>query len=439
MRHNWVHFVRRLLLALAATLLLGWVFGEMALAALLFLSAYLTWTLVQAFRLHTWLYKGLLTNPPESRGLWGELFDGIYRLQMQHARSRDSLQALIDRVQESANALRDAVVMTDSSGALEWWNQAASTMLGFRFPTDRGVMIQNLLRAPEFKAYFLSKQYHEPLLLNAPNDRHLKLQLQITLFGEDDRLLLIQDVSRLTRLEEIRRDFVSNVSHELRTPLTVITGYLETMVDSSDDFNPRWRKAMLQMQNQASRMEALINDLLLLSKIENQGRSFRQAPIDIAAMLQNIRDDARALIGARKIALELHIDTDLTITGEETLLHSAFSNLVFNAVKYTPDSGSITMRWHRDGNGIHFTVTDTGIGIDPIHIPRITERFYRADPSRNSSSGGTGLGLAIVKHVLLNHDATLEVKSAPGKGSRFTCHFPASRVVQPDAIDNSIP
>jgi two-component system phosphate regulon sensor histidine kinase PhoR len=438
MRHHWIHFAQRLIIVFLLTVLAGWLTGHIQPLVIIFLISYLVWTLVQAFRLHHWLYQGLLTNPPESKGLWGELFDGIYRLQMQHVRSRDKLQALIDRVQESANALKDAVIMTDSDGAMDWWNQAAGQMLGFRFPDDRNVMIQNLLRAPEFKSYFMSKQYHEPLLLSAPNNRHLKMQLQITLFGEDDRLIVIQDVSRLSRLEEMRRDFVSNVSHELRTPLTVITGYLETLVDNADDFSPRWKKAMLQMQSQANRMEALITDLLLLSKIENQGRSFRRTPIDAAAMLQNIRDDARALIGTQATAIELNMETDLTISGDETLLHSAFSNLVFNAVKYTPAGGKIVMTWSKDHAGIHFSVRDTGIGFDPIHIPRLTERFYRADPSRHSRSGGTGLGLAIVKHVLLNHDGSLEIHSMPGKGSEFICHFPPERVSLPDLPESGI-
>lgn len=422
MRHHWIHFARRIVLALLLALMVGWLLGHPLLV--LALGGYLIWTLVQTFRLHDWLYHGVITDPPESRGLWGELFDSIYRLQLQQLRSREKLQALVDRVQQSANSLRDGVIMTDNHGALDWWNDAAGKMLGFRWPTDRGVLIHNLLRAPEFKHYFTSKHYSDPLQLVSPQDHNLKLLLQINLFGDDERLIVVQDVSRLARLEEMRKDFVSNVSHELRTPLTVITGYLETMVDNADDLNPRWKKALLQMQGQANRMEALINDLLLLSKIENQGRHFKHVPVDVVTLLKAIRDDARALSAGKDQRLELEIETTVELLGDEHQLRSAFSNIVFNAVKYTPPGGMIRLRWQDDERGLHFSVKDTGVGIDPIHIPRLTERFYRADPSRHSGSGGTGLGLAIVKHVLLNHEGTLEVHSSPGQGSEFICHFP---------------
>lgn len=428
MRHHWSLFAKRVLLALIGTLVSGWLIGYPREALLLFLIVYLAWTLIQSFRLHQWLYRGLLSDPPESNGLWGELFDGIYRLQMKHVRSRDRLQAMINRVQESTNSLKDAVIMTDSTGAMEWWNQAAEDILGFRFPNDRGVMIQNLIRTPEFKHYFTAKQYRNPLQLLSPENKNVHLQLQITLFGEDDRLIVVQDVTRLTKLEEMRRDFVSNVSHELRTPLTVISGYLETLIDNADSVDLKWKKALLQMQSQSNRMEALINDLLLLSRIENQGRSQRRNPVDVETLLESILEDAQALIGQQSTRVTLSLETRLGLKGDETQLLSAFSNLVFNAVKYTPEGGNIALRWFEDPTGLHFSVTDTGIGIDPIHIPRLTERFYRADPSRHSSSGGTGLGLAIVKHVLINHDARLEIQSKPGVGSTFICHFPRERV-----------
>ncbi|MBK8971817.1 MAG: phosphate regulon sensor histidine kinase PhoR [Hahellaceae bacterium] len=428
MRHHWSLFAKRVLLTLLLTLLAGWLIGYPREALLLFLISYLAWTLIQSFRLHHWLYRGLLTDPPESNGLWGELFDGIYRLQMKNARSRDRLQAMINRVQESTNSLKDAVIMTDSTGAMEWWNQAAEDMLGFRFPNDRGVVIQNLIRTPEFKHYFTAKQYRNPLHLLSPNNKNVHLQLQITLFGEEDRLIVVQDVTRLIKLEEMRRDFVSNVSHELRTPLTVISGYLETLIDNVDQVEPKWKKALLQMQSQSNRMEALINDLLLLSRIENQGRSQRRNPIDVCSLLEGLLEDAKALIGQQSTRVTLSIETDKALNGDETQILSAFSNLVYNAVKYTPEGGDIALRWFADTTGLHFSVSDTGIGIDPVHIPRLTERFYRADPSRHSSSGGTGLGLAIVKHVLINHDARLEIQSRPGVGSTFICHFPKERI-----------
>ncbi|ABC27667.1 Signal transduction histidine kinase [Hahella chejuensis KCTC 2396] len=434
MRNHWRHYVRLLVYSLLGCIIVGLIIGSVAWALVFGLTAYLGWTLTQAFRMHRWLYQAKMEDPPESRGLWGDLFDGIHRLQVQHYRSRDRLQAMIDRIQESTNALKDAVVMTNSEGAMDWWNQSAEKLLGFKYPTDRGQLIYNLIRTPIFKRYFASKKYQEPLILNAPNNPNLKLQFHITLFGEDDRLLLVQDVTRLYRLEEMRRDFVSNVSHELRTPLTVISGYLETLIDNADELPPRWNRAMNQMQQQAQRMEALVNDLLLLSRIENDGSNFKATLVDVDSMLRAICDDARALSQEKGHRIELSLESAAGLTGNETQLHSAFSNIVMNAVKYTPPNGEIRVRWFEDKKGVHFAVRDSGIGIDPLHIPRLTERFYRADPSRAADTGGTGLGLAIVKHVLINHDGELEITSHIGAGSTFTCHFPRTRMASAEAL-----
>jgi len=237
-------------------------------------------------------------------------------------------------------------------------------------------------------------------------------------------------VTRLYQLEQMRRDFVGNVSHEMRTPLTVISGYLETLVDHADELPPKWRRAIETMAAQASRMEALITDLILLSRIETGEHTVDDSLTDVDEMLHQICHDARALSGDKGHTIDVNILDNRLLRGDESQLRSAFSNLVFNAVKYTPAGGRITVTWRTDRDGAHLSVKDTGIGIDPIHIPRLTERFYRADPSRHKDTGGTGLGLAIVKHVLLNHDGNLEIRSRIGEGSEFTCHFPRERLVE---------
>ena len=221
----------------------------------------------------------------------------------------------------------------------------------------------------------------------------------------------------------MRQDFIANVSHELRTPLTVISGYLETLADNNN-LGPTWQKPLQQMQQQAQRMALLINDLLVLSKLETTGVGFNQKAISLVPLLQSIRNEAVALSGERKHEITLVSDGDVQLQGNEKELHSAFSNLVINAVKYTPAAGKITMRLWRDKQNCYFSVADNGPGIESKHIPRLTERFYRVDASRNSSTGGTGLGLAIVKHVLMRHDAELKISSEVGKGSVFTCVFP---------------
>ena len=428
--HDWRGaLVRRLLLLLLACGLVGLVTGEYAWALAIGFGCYLLWHLRQLLRLHQWLREHQPdAEPPEGQGLWGEVFDSIYHLQRRDQRVRDRLQAVIDRVQESTAALRDAVVMLDAEGNLEWWNRAAEQLLGLRAPQDNGQPITNLVRHPRFKEYFEAGHYQEALELPSPISDHLRLQLQITQYGNQEHLILVRDVTRLYQLEQMRKDFVANVSHELRTPLTVISGYLETLLDNAEDLNPRWLRALQQMQQQGARMQNLLNDLLLLARLEAADYPSDNLPVAIDLLLLSIRNDAQALSGSRHHRISLEADPQLRLKGSEMELRSAFSNLVFNAVKYSPDNSEIRIRWWGDEQGAYFSVSDNGSGIEARHLPRLTERFYRVDSSRASSTGGTGLGLAIVKHVLLRHRARLEIASQIGKGSTFTCHFPPQQV-----------
>lgn len=431
MQHNWSRYLRLIIGGLLGSLLVGLFFGEPLYGLTFGLIVYLWWTLRQARRLYQWLGNPSATDEaPQSVGLWGDIFDNLHKLHQNHLRTQDRLRAQINRVQESTNAMRDGVIMTDSRGAMEWWNGSAEYLLGFRRRTDRGQYIHNLIRTPAFKTYFDSRDYREPLEIHSPAKLHIHLQIQISLFGDDDRLIVAKDVTRLYQLEQMRRDFVGNVSHEMRTPLTVISGYLETLVDSADELPPKWRRAIHTMAAQSSRMEALITDLILLSRIETGEQTVNDTLTDVEQLLAQIGHDARALSGDRKHDISVDIGDRRLLKGDESQLRSAFSNLIFNAVKYTPAGGRITVRWSTDRDGAHLSVKDTGIGIDPVHIPRLTERFYRADPSRHKDTGGTGLGLAIVKHVLLNHDGNLEIRSRIGEGSEFICHFPRERLVE---------
>ena len=431
MQHNWSRYLRLIITALAGTTLVGFYFGEPLYGLLVGLVAYLWWTLIQARRLYQWLGNPSASDEaPQSIGLWGEIFDNLHKLNQNHLLTQDRLRARINRVQESTNAMRDGVIMTDARGAMEWWNGSAEYLLGFRRSTDQGQYIHNLIRNPAFKAYFDARDYREPLEINSPAKPHIHLQIQISLFGDDDRLIVAKDVTRLYQLEQMRRDFVGNVSHEMRTPLTVISGYLETLVDHGDELPAKWRRAINTMAAQASRMEALITDLILLSRIETGEHTVDDTLTDVDALLNQICHDARALSGDKGHQISVQISDHRLLQGDESQLRSAFSNLVFNAVKYTPAGGAITVAWSTNREGAHLSVKDTGIGIDPIHIPRLTERFYRADPSRHKDTGGTGLGLAIVKHVLINHDGNLEIRSKVGEGSEFICHFPRERLVE---------
>jgi len=420
-----------LLLLVAACLLLGLITGEYAWALVLGLAGYLGWQLQQLLRLHKWLRTRQGDEaPPDGYGLWGEVFDSIYHLQRRDQKVRGRLQAVIDRVQESTAALKDAVIMLDRDGNLEWWNIAAEKLLGLKTPQDSGQQITNLVRDPRFIEYFEGNNYQEPLELPSPVSDRLRLQFHITQYGNREHLMLVRDITRIHQLEQMRKDFIANVSHELRTPLTVIAGYLETLLDNVEDVNPRWLRALQQMQQQGGRMQNLLNDLLLLAKLEATDYPSDNQPVAVDLLLLSIKNDAQALSGERHHRISLEADPHLKLKGSEAELRSAFSNLVFNAVKYTPDEGEIRVRWWSDEQGAHLAVSDTGLGIESRHLPRLTERFYRVDSSRASNTGGTGLGLAIVKHVLLRHRASLDIASSLGKGSTFTCHFPTLQVVR---------
>ncbi|KEA62424.1 Phosphate regulon sensor protein PhoR (SphS) [Marinobacterium lacunae] len=372
-------------------------------------------------RLMNWLQREDQSEPPESPGAWGELLDELARHQ-KHAQSREQdLKAIIARFQQSTAALDDAIVIIDRHNCLEWWNSTANTLLGLR-PGDRGKPLLNLVRDPRFVRYYRKSNYQEPLQLSSPANPDIHLQYQISRFGEGDRVLVARDITRLVKLEQTRQDFVANASHELRTPLTVIRGYLETFLDQE---LPRpLQRGMSQMQQQAKRMESLVADLLLLSRLESTQHISDEQPIRIQSLIAQIAQDARDLSADRGHIISLEVDPEHDLIGQELELQSAFSNLVFNAVRYTPGAGEIHISWKVDARGGHFSVRDNGIGIDPMHIPRLTERFYRVDESRSSASGGTGLGLAIVKHVLMRHGAQLSIESRSGKGSTFSCHFP---------------
>lgn len=298
--------IRHLLLVLAASLVLGVVSGHYGWALALGLALYLGWTLWQLLRLHQWLRNHQPDEPPpDSYGLWGEVFDNIYHLQRRNQRARGRLQAVIDRIQESTAALRDAVIMLDSDGNLEWWNLAAENLLGLKTPQDGGQPVSNLIRHPRFKEYFDQEDYREPLEIPSPINERLRLQFHITLYGNREHLMLVRDVTRVHQLEQMRKDFVANVSHELRTPLTVIAGYLETLLDNVEDVNPRWLRALQQMQQQAGRMQNLLNDLLLLAKLEATDYPGDNKPVAVDALLASIRNDAQALSAGRNHRISL--------------------------------------------------------------------------------------------------------------------------------------
>jgi two-component system, OmpR family, phosphate regulon sensor histidine kinase PhoR len=307
-----------------------------------------------------------------------------------------------------------------------WFNRTAARLLGLRGKGDIGLRLENLVRSPEFVRYLRGGQYAVPVILRSTLGVEQYLSLQIVPYGAGQLLALVRDVTSQARLESMRKDFVANASHELRSPLTVISGYLETLTQETI-VDPTLAGPLHEMRRQAIRMSGIVQDLLELSRLESSDRAATSQPIDVIGLMAQLRQDvlARAVHPSQVL---LHADSNVKLLGEDAQIHSAFANLVDNAAKYTPPEGSLQMRWWTDAAGGHFSVVDTGIGIAPDHIPRLTERFYRVDAGRSRSTGGSGLGLAIVKHVLQRHGAQLTIESEEGRGSSFTCHFPPERL-----------
>jgi two-component system phosphate regulon sensor histidine kinase PhoR len=427
----WRSELRKQVLILVSVCLVGYSIGQFLPALLLLLVCYVLFNLVQLHRLTKWLAKDHASDrsaPPEGFGLWGGVFDGIYRLQKQERRASAYLENIVNKAQESSAALEMAIIMVDRNNNLDWWNKATESLLGLRYPEDRRLPVTNLIRDPAFTAYFGRNVYDEPLHINAPGDSGKRLEIQIALFGENDRLIIVRDISQLHRLELMRKDFVGNVSHELGTPITVIKGYLEAILDNIQDLDGKWEKPVIQMHQQSSRMENIVKDLLALSALETGTPSRKQSSFALIQLLSEIVNDARQIFAQQDHQFSLSCDENIKFIGDRGELYSAIANLVSNAAKYTPYQGKINILIRLSEDFLEAHVEDNGPGIEAQHLPRLTERFYRVDVSRSSETGGTGLGLAIVKHIVNRHDGELTVSSEVGKGSCFTCRFPLSRV-----------
>ena len=395
------------------------------------LAAVLAFVLFRNWRefdkLRRWLAQPRLGDPPHAAGDWGEAFDQLHRHRRAMLGHRRQLARLIVRTRRGAQALPYGVAALGHQDRLEWCNGAAREHLGLDPDQDRGEPIANIVRLPEFVEYLRGGDFSRPLRLQPDATRPRVLALQIVPFGAEEHLLLSQDVTGAERLEAMRREFVANVSHELRTPLTVIAGFLETIREHEPDAQ-RVRDYLALMAPQAERMQRLIEDLLTLSALEHASAPPPLQRVAIGPLLERMRSEAQGLsAGRHRITLEIAGAHDLF--GAEAEITSAFLNLVTNALRYTPQGGAIHLRWRSGAEGGEFSVEDSGIGIAPQDIPRITERFYRVDRGRSRESGGTGLGLSIVKHALARHQAVLDVASTPGKGSRFSARFPAARLV----------
>lgn len=403
--------------------LLGALFGHAALGLAIGL---LCWSAI-----HLWQLQGLerfllsrQRRVPEGIGSWRPIFDALDRRRKRERVRRQRLFVALKAFRDAARVLPDGVIVLDQEQRILWFNKAAKRLLGLRYPRDMGNPIHHLVRMPRFMQWLAEGKLDEPLIdLPCPVDESLRLSFRLIGFRAGIRLLVARDISTLMRLEQVRRDFVANVSHELRTPLTVINGYLEALEpEELGDYGDLF----LEMRKQSRRMASIVEDLLTLSRLEAQSAPLDEA-VSMASMLDSLRRDAEAISKGRH-RLEFHRSCEADLRGSSKDLHSAFANIVVNAVRYTPDGGSIVVEWSTHPEGAAFSVRDTGPGIPEQHLPRLTERFYRVSTSRSRDSGGTGLGLAIVKHVLVAHGGRLEIESKVGHGSCFRCVLPQARL-----------
>ena len=421
MNPAWASALAVAVAAAAAGLLWGW--G--GVAAVLALA--LLFHTVQLAAFLRWLSRPSRDALPPGRGLWEDAFATLHRHLKDRDDERERLRAALARFRDAGRALPDGVVILDREYHIEWANPTAARHFSIDARRDLGRPVANFMRHPAFIAWLEAGRFDEPLVLRGVRGETVLL-VRLIEFGDEQKLLISRDVTAQEKLETMRRDFIANVSHELKTPITVLAGFVETLGEAEIEMSPAQRQRYLGlMAEQARRMQQLIEDLLTLSALESSPAPADEQAIDMRALVEQLAEEARALSAGRHQVVS-RIEHDALLTGSARELHSAFANLVSNAVNYTPPGGTITLSWRLEGKRGIFAVQDTGIGVETRHIPRLTERFYRVDQGRSRDSGGTGLGLAIVKHVLTRHQASLEVESAFGKGSTFRAEFPADRL-----------
>jgi len=431
----WTFALARLAGILALGLGLGLLIGPVWVWILAASCLYLSWQLLTLYRLDRWLRLRSQIDPPNLGGIWGDIVGQVIRLHRRKQFHKQRLIQLFRELRRSTAALPDGVIILSTQREIVWFNRQAARLLGLKRPMDLGLRIDNLIRSPEFVLYLHGDDYAMPLVIRPPVQLDLYLALQVVPYGGGQSLLLVRDVTRQMRLEAMRKDFVANASHELRTPLTVISGYLDTMADDAS-IDPAWFGPIKDMRAQAQRMNAIIADLLVLSRLESTDGEAARDAVDVPNMLERLHRDALASADRpRQVILELESTAGLFGSAHE--LESAFTNLLVNGMKYTLAEGTVRMRWWVDAEGAYFSVIDSGIGIPAEHIPRLTERFYRVDAGRSRGQGGSGLGLAIVKHALQRHGGWLDVQSTEGRGSTFTCHFPQQRIWE-QAVDAAV-
>lgn len=427
-------FIFGLVLLLGAGVLIGWLYGHPVVGLLIATLAALIWQVRQLLGFDRALRTGDFSRFRYGEGIWQQIFSK-FRYEHEKAASRKkSYNQLLREIRKSTNAMPDGAVILNQDNEIINCNRAAKALAGLKRKKDRGQRVDNILRAPQLTRLLHSGKKDDSAEIASPLFDGRWLNCRVVPYGADQKLLLIRDVTERIRLSKMRRDFVANASHELRSPLTVITGYLDALADD-EEVPPGWSKPVAQMQAQARRMLKILGELLELSRLESADSVAAEEPVDVGVLLEETK---QAFAGHADIAnIVIRDESTARLRGSAAEIETVIVNLLSNAIRFTPRDGEIVMTWRSDRNGADLIVSDTGEGIDPEFIPRLTERFFRVDKGRSREGGGTGLGLAIVKHVLARHDAELFIESEPGSGSTFRCHFDPQRVVLEPPADLS--
>ena len=418
-------------------LVVGLIFDATLVFLLIGLGCYVTWSLYNLNRLIRWLSKPT-KQPPEVTGIWDDVYYQLYQIYKRQSKARKKLTSILSRFKKSTRALPYATVVLNELGEIEWFNPAAKLLFQLHSKIDIGQRIDNLIRQPKFSSYLNKKNFDEPVELEI---QHKKILISITPFGGGQFLLSARDTTALNKIDEMRRNFISNASHELRTPLTVMSGYVEFLEHKADD---KIKEPLDRIQNQITRMNTIIQELIELARLESASEVDHTNEINIIELVEDVYNEILTFDnGTHDIILEMRACTPETIKaslfGNRKEVRMALSNLLTNAIRYTPENGKITLFCELHDNHLSIGVEDSGIGISYEHIPRLTERFYRVDEGRSREQGGTGLGLAIVKHVLDRHNATLYIQSVFGRGSIFRCDFTLVHIETNEQTDNITP
>src|SRR5574343_2098385 len=379
-------------------------------------------------RMLAWISGPLDAPVPDASGIWGEFVSRMNRRVKTRQHEKDLLEKSLEQFQSALEALPDGVIFMDAHRRILWMNTLAVNLMGLLPGQDKGTPIEHLVREPEFVTYLQTGDFSEPLMYHPHRRDQTCFMISLINYGADRQLLTIRDLTQLEKLETVRRDFVANVSHELKTPLTVISGFIETLQTHHETLSPEKRQRFLDLaMAQAQQMGRLVQDLLTLSSLETRTNLVDESDVSVIPLIDELILSATA-VSADEHDITVEIPKQIQIHGSKSALHSIFGNLINNAVNYTPAGGKIHIFWQEDGDKGAICVRDTGIGIPAVHLPRLSERFYRVDQGRSRDTGGTGLGLAIVKHALSRHQGHLSIESQVGTGSTFTAWFPTNRI-----------